>query len=135
MAKMVIFDTDILIDYLLGIEEARRFLYSFEKDERFPTSVSAMEIYRGARNKRELDIFRKFFNENFGEIVHINEGISKLSLELIESYTLSHGLALPDALIAALAILKNASLVTGNLKHFSFIPGLKVSFPDYTKRV
>lgn len=135
MAKMVMFDTDIIIDYLLGIEEARRFLYSFEKDERFLSSVSAMEIYRGARNKRELDIFRKFFNENFREIVHISEGTSKLSLELIESYTLSHGLALPDALIAASAILKDASLVTGNLKHFSFIPDLKVSLPDYRKRV
>ena len=94
-----------------------------------------MEIYRGTRNKRELDVLRKFFNENFREIVHINEETSKLSLELIESYTLSHGLALPDALIAALAILKDASLVTGNLKHFSFIQGLKVSLPDYTKRV
>ena len=92
-----------------------------------------MGIYRGVRNKRELDIFREFFRGSFSEILHIDEEASRLSLELVESYTLSHGLALPDALIAALAISKDASLVTGNLKHFSFIQGLKVSLPDYRK--
>jgi predicted nucleic acid-binding protein len=129
----VIFDTDILIDYLLGREQAREFLLSFEKGERFLTSISAMEIYRGARNKREFDIFKKFFESNFEDLLHINEEASKLSLKLIETYTLSHGLTLPDALIAAIAISKDTSLFTGNLKHFSFIQGLKVYLPAYRK--
>jgi len=133
MAKNVIFDTDVLIDYLLGIEEARKFLFSFRKEERFLTSISAMEIYRGSRNRRELDVFRKFFRESFSEILHIDEEASKLSLELVETYTISHGLALPDALIAAIAISKDTLLLTGNLKHFTFIQGLKVSLPDHRK--
>jgi len=133
MAKVLIFDTDVLIDYLMGIEEAREFLLSFRKEGRFLTSISAMEIYRGARNKRELDVFRKFFREGFSEILHIDEEASKLSLELIETYTLSHGLTLPDALIASIARSKDVLLITGNLKHFGFIQGLKVSLPDYRK--
>ena len=131
VAPMVIFDTDILIDYFLGVQQAGRFLFSFGKDERFLTSVSAMEVYRGARNKSELNIFKEFFGKNFGGILHVNEESSKLSLDLVETYTLSHGLALPDAMIAALAMLKGASLITGNLRHFSFIQNLRASLPDY----
>jgi predicted nucleic acid-binding protein len=51
----------------------------------------------------------------------------------VESHTLVHGLALPDAMIAALAILRDANLFTGNLRHFSFIQGLNVSLPEYRR--
>jgi hypothetical protein len=70
---------------------------------------------------------------SFGGILHVDEEASKLSLKLVESYTLVHGLALPDAIIAALAILRDANLFTGNLMHFGFIHGLKVSLPDYRR--
>ena len=133
MAKIVIFDSDILIDYFMAIEEAKEFIYSFEKEERFVTSISIMEIYRGARNKGELAAFKKFFVESFGDILHVDEEASRLSLKLVESYTLSHGLILPDAIIAALAILQDANLFTGNVRHFGFIHGLKVSLPDYRR--
>ena len=134
MAKMVIFDSDILIDYFMAIEEAKEFIYSFEKEERFVTSITVMEVYRGARNKGELAAFKKFFVESLGEILHVDEEASRLSLKLVESYTLVHGLALPDAMIATLAIIRDANLFTGNIRHFDFIQGLKVSLPDYRRR-
>jgi predicted nucleic acid-binding protein len=49
MAEMVIFDSDILIDYFKAIEQAKEFIYSFERARRFVTSISVMEVYRGAR--------------------------------------------------------------------------------------
>ena len=67
-------------------------------------------------------------------MVIFGEDVSILSLKLVESYTLSHGLTLPDAMIAALAISRDANLFTGNLRHFDFIPDLKVSLPDYRRR-
>ena len=133
MAEMVIFDFDILIDYFKAIEQAKEFIYSFEQERRFVTSVSVMEVYRGARNKGELAAFKKFFAESFAGILHIGEEASELSLKLVESHTLVHGLALPDAMIAALAILRDANLFTGNLRHFSFIQGLNVSLPEYRR--
>jgi len=133
MAKMVIFDTDILIDYFMAIEQAKEFIYSFEREERFVTSISVMEVYRGARNEGELRAFKKFFIESFAGILHVDEEASKLSLKLVESYTLVYGLALPDAMITALAILRGANLFTGNLRYFSFIQGLKVSLPEYRR--
>jgi len=131
---MVIFDSDLLIDYFLAIEEAKEFICSFEKEKRFVTSITVMEVYRGARNKGELAAFKKFFVESFAGILHVDEEASRLSLKLVESYVLVHCLALPDAMIAALAIIRDANLFTGNIRHFGFIPGLKVSLPDYRRR-
>ncbi|MGB7532711.1 MAG: hypothetical protein WA977_07020 [Halobacteriota archaeon] len=69
MAKMVIFDSDLLIDYFLAIEEAKEFICSFEKEKRFVTSITVMEVYRGARNKGELAAFKKFFVESFADVI------------------------------------------------------------------
>ena len=89
MAKMVIFDTDILIDYLLGIADARTFFTHFPRTERYTTVISLMEIYRGARNKQELSIFKRFFLASFAEVLQINENASRQAVELVEAYALS----------------------------------------------
>lgn len=44
----------------------------------------------------------------------------------IESYYLSHGLMIPDAVIAATAKFHNIPLLTFNTKDFKFIPGIKL---------
>lgn len=131
MAKILIFDTDILIDYLLGIEDAKTFFASFPRTDRYSTAISLMEIYRGARNKKEINIFKRFFFSSFAGILHIDESASKRATEFIEIYSLSHGLLLPDGLIAAVALLFGGQLVTGNSKHFNCIPGLNLLVPPY----
>jgi predicted nucleic acid-binding protein len=131
MAKILIFDTDILIDYLLGIADAKTFFASFTRTERYTTAISLMEVYRGARDKRELNIFKRFFLTSFAEVLYINESASKKATELIEVYTLSHGLLLADGLIAAMALLYGGQLVTGNSKHFDYIPSLSLLVPPY----
>jgi predicted nucleic acid-binding protein len=49
---------------------------------------------------------------------------------LIDEYSLSHGLKIPDALIAASALALNMELFTYNLKDFSFIPDIKLYQPE-----
>ena len=85
MAKMVIFDSDILIDYFKEIEQAKEFTYSFERERRLVTSISVMEVYIGARNKGELAAFKKFFAESFASIVHIDEEASSYLILQIAS--------------------------------------------------
>jgi predicted nucleic acid-binding protein len=131
MAKVLIFDTDILIDYLLGITEAKDFFVGFQKVDRYTTAISVMEIYRGARNKQELNIFKRFFLGSFAEVIHVDENASKKAIELVESYQLSHGLLLADALIAAIALIRGTQLTTGNNRHFDYIPGLDLLVPSY----
>ena len=55
--------------------------------------------------------------------------ISQKFLELMEAYTLSHKLSIPDALIAATALIHQLELYTLNLKDFRYIPGLKLHQP------
>ncbi len=83
MAKILIFDTDILIDYLLGIADAKTFFTSFTRTERYTTAISLMEVYRGARDKRELNIFKRFFLASFAEVLYINGSASKKARNLL----------------------------------------------------
>ena len=106
MAKILIFDTDILIDYLLGIEDAKNFFTSFTKSDRYTTAISIMEIYRGAQNKQELTLFKKFFLTNFTEIIQINENASNKAIELVET----------------IALLNGGKIIKGNIKHYEYIP-------------
>ena len=55
--------------------------------------------------------------------------ISQKAIELIESYKLSHGLLIPDAIIAATAIMMNSELFSKNARHFEMIKELKVTKP------
>ena len=45
---------------------------------------------------------------------------------LIEQFAKSHGLLIPDAIIAATAIIHEIPLYTENIKDFKFIPNLEL---------
>jgi predicted nucleic acid-binding protein len=60
-------------------------------------------------------------------ILHINEIISEQAIVLVEQYGLSHGLELADSLIASSAIAYRDILLTGNFKHYSYIPGMQIT--------
>jgi predicted nucleic acid-binding protein len=90
-----------------------------------------MEIYRGARNKRELSLFKQFFLTSFAEAILVDENVSRKAIELVEVFNLSHELLLADGLIAAITLLRSAQLITGNSRHFDYIPGLNILVPPY----
>jgi predicted nucleic acid-binding protein len=79
--------------------------------------VSAMEL---RDLKRVLAAFT---------VVQITAEVSRRAQALIESYTLSHGLDLPDALIAATALVADLPLYTRNARHYRMIPDLKLLQP------
>ena len=85
--------------------------------------ITQMELIVGCRDKKELQSLTKFFKQF--EILPINEQISKKSVKLLERYRLSHGLFIPDSLIAAPAI-ENEDFITKNRKDFKFINGLRL---------
>lgn len=60
VAQVLIFDMDILIDYLLGVAEARAFWHGIPREHRYTTVISIMESYRGARTTQELILLRDF---------------------------------------------------------------------------
>lgn len=115
-------DSNIIIDYTRKEEKATSFLESLEKI--IVSSVTVAEVYQGSRDKQELKTAKQFFANT--QILFINAKIDSLALELVENYTLSHGLIILDALIAATAIEHDVTLITANYRHYTMIKWLKV---------
>ncbi len=84
-----------------------------------------MELYCGALNKLELQRIRKHLLAF--HVCPIEPEISNQATLLIERYSKSHGLLIPDALIAATAMFRSYPLMTFNLKDFRYIDGLILS--------
>jgi len=132
MAKeKVICDTDVLIDYF----DQTRTRHSdtrliLEEDiglnNVLMSSITKMELLLGATNKIDFGIVEKKLNRFTIIIILINGRINLKAIELIQSYRLSHGLALADAMIAATAIETKLKLFTYNIKDFKFISKLSL---------
>lgn len=83
-----------------------------------------MELYVGAFNKKEIQKITKALQ--LLKIIHITENISSQSISLIERYSKSIGLQLPDAILAATSIEYDMPLFTFNTKNFKSLTGLKL---------
>lgn len=121
-------DTDILIDAERGHPNAIAFV-SAQKAGGGPrlSIVSAMELLVGCRNATEMKHVRQFLGQVL--VLPLDAAISQRAMTLIESYSLSHGLLIPDGLIAATALEHALPLFSKNMKHFQMIQGLTVSRP------
>lgn len=117
-----LFDTTVLIDYLRLTPKTVDLFNKIR--EPIITSITVCELYQGARNKEILNKIKKTLREF--KIIYLTEKDSKLAVDLIENYHLTHGLIIPDALIAATAIENDLVLITSNVKDFQMIKGLKV---------
>lgn len=78
----------------------------------------------GCRNRAELERLKKGLVQRNTQILPLTEAISEHAMRLIDRHTLSDGLQLGDALIAATAMEYGLTLLTANVKHFSAITGL-----------
>jgi len=86
-----------------------------------------MELITGCRNKAELTQLQQFLQQV--AVLALSSTASQNAHQLMESLFLSHGLLIPDALIAATALEEQLTLHTKNVRHFQMIPGLIVIRP------
>ena len=125
MASALLFDTDVLVDYLRGRSEAVKFLESAPGPLLMPAIVMA-ELYAGVREGTErsaLDDFILAF-----EIVPIDAQIARQGGLFRRDYGKSHHTGLADSLIAATATVRNARLVTLNTKHYPMLRDVKAPY-------
>lgn len=121
-------DTDILIDAARGVADAISFLNAQQTASGLYVSIiSPMELVAGCSNKTELAQVQQFLQRV--TIVPISTAASQVAYQLMESFFLSHGLLIPDALIAATALEHRLILHTKNVRHFRMIPNLSVLRP------
>ena len=119
-AGVAVFDTNILIDYLNGIEPARAELVRF--DRAVISLITWIEVMVGARPGEDQPL--RAFLGRF-ECVPLDAGIAEVTVELRRE----HRLRLPDAMIWATARTRGAVLVTRNTRDSpAGQPGLRVPY-------
>lgn len=118
----MILDTDVLIWYLRGNERAR-----VAVENAIPFSISVvtyMELVQGMKSKDELRVLQRHIQKWETEILQIDENISSRAMFYVQEYALSHSMMLADALVAATATQNGETILTGNDKHYKFIPNI-----------
>jgi predicted nucleic acid-binding protein len=121
---MMLVDTDVLIWHLRGYPQATRRLD--ELGALTLSAVSYLEVLQGIRNKTELVAVQKMLHRRAAKLLPVSEAITQRAIALMEAITLSHGLQMGDALIAATALEHALPVLTANVKHFGAVQGLKV---------
>ena len=123
---MMVLDTDVFIDHFRGQEAATAYIHSLPVEQRATTEITVMELYKGVANQQELATILQFLTQNRVTRLSVSTTASQRAVELGHQNGLAHGLGIPDALIAAIAMEGVHTLVTDNVRHFRFIPGLQV---------
>jgi predicted nucleic acid-binding protein len=126
---MYLLDTDILIDIQRGHAPAITWFASLSELPSVPGFV-VMELIQDAQNKQKLRNTLKLVAPL--PIVWPTEADLNRALSDFANYHLSDSLGLLDALIAACAVGRGATLCTFNVKHYRVIPGLMIAQP-YTR--
>ena len=121
---MILCDTDIFIEALKNNPHTVSLLRKIGTDNIGLSSISVMELYFGAIDKKELKKIKSRLQ--LINILHVNQEISQKALQLIEQYSKSHSLRIPDALIAATSIYYQTTLLTNNQKDFRFIENIRL---------
>lgn len=114
MSRLLL-DTDILINLLRGKEQAREFLVSrMEEDELCCSVITVAEIATGMRPHEEAATRRLLDTLS---ILEVSRAVAEKAGRY-KGTTKSRALELDDCLIAATAFHADASLATGNAKHY-----------------
>jgi tRNA(fMet)-specific endonuclease VapC len=95
--------------------------------EKAVNTIIYLELIQGSKSKSEVQRIEKYL-QNF-KLVHCDSNDSQRAIELVRTYSGSHGLLLADAMIAASCLEKDFSLLTLNLRDFHFINGLRLLKP------
>ena len=118
-------DTCVLIDSLRD----RPAVIEFWRRVQGRPSVSVVtvaELYAGARNHREESGIERLLASML--VRDIDLTTARLAGRFCRDFRRSHGVEMPDALIAATARVHGARLVTRNVRHFPMLDDLVVPY-------
>lgn len=116
-----LFDTNILIDNLNGIDASRTELE--RPAERFISIVTWMEVLAGAHDAAEEEVLEMFLRDF--RVVDLTRRVARDAVEIRRA----RRIRLPDAIVWASARLESALLVTRNTKDLpADDPGLRVPY-------
>ncbi len=121
----ILFDTDVIIDYLRGDKQAIHYFESCDVDF-YISVITIAELYSGVKGdqeREELDYFLLIFT-----VFPVTTEIAVEGGILRQRWHDSHGMGLADALIASTANVHEMNLVSLNEKYFGMLDFLIVPY-------
>ena len=115
-ATIMLIDTDVLVWCLRSHPKAIRAIDALTL--RLISQVTRMELICGCRDKKEITLLKRFLVAGNFQVIPLSQEIGNRADLYLEEKHLSHGVGLPDALIAATASLQGLPIFTANAKHF-----------------
>ncbi|MFD1470171.1 type II toxin-antitoxin system VapC family toxin [Hymenobacter caeli] len=125
MTKPLLLDSDVLIDYLRQRPQVTAYLEALTAAPVL-SAITVAELFSGVRDGQERTLLEALVASV--QILSVEEQVATQAGLTRRQYWTSHRLALPDVLIAATALVHNATLVTLNAKHFPMLPDVLVPY-------
>jgi len=117
MAKRFLVDTDVIIEYLRGREQAVEYLESLE-GMLHVSVVTVAELYSGVRDN-EQEALEQFLNAF--DVVTVDISLARSAGLCRKNYGPAYGTGLADAIVAMSAKAVGATLVTLNRRHYPMV--------------
>ncbi|MGB2682324.1 MAG: type II toxin-antitoxin system VapC family toxin [Candidatus Competibacter sp.] len=125
MSELLLIDTDVIIDYLRGQVNAVDYIERLT-NPLLISVITVAELYSGVREGEERTALETFLSAF--ELVTVSEEIAVKGGLHRRDYGKSHKIGLADALIAATAEIRGATLITLNTKHFPMLASVKAPY-------
>jgi len=122
MARPILLDTDVLVDFFRGQGKAFAFINTYN-ERIILSSIVVAELYAGVKGNAEQAALQDFIS--LFRVVPVSTEIAKAGGLYKRDYGKSHGIGLADAILAATAEAENAELKTLNTKHYPMLKDLK----------
>ncbi len=125
MVKRYLVDSDVIIEYLRGREQATRFIESLE-GHLCVSAITVAELYSGVKGSDEDTALERFLDAF--EVVPLDRVLARLGGLCRQSYQPGYGTGLADAIVAMSAKSAGAVLVTFNKRHYPMVDDLLVPY-------
>ncbi len=127
MARLILLDTDILVDFFRGYSKAVAFVNTHSA-RIILSSIVVAELYAGVKGDAEQAVRDNFVS--LFRVAPLSTEIAKAGGIYERDYAKSRGVGLADAILVATAEAENAELKTLNTKHYPMLRDLR---PTYNK--
>ena len=125
MNKKYLIDTDVIIDFFRGVDQAVNFIKS-HSEEIALSVITIAELYAGVKEGDECKDLEDFLD--LFPILTVTADIAKTGGLYKRDFAGSHGVGLADGLMAATAKNHDVDLKTLNIKHYPMLKGLKAPY-------
>jgi predicted nucleic acid-binding protein len=121
---VILADTDVLIDYLAGVQPvAAQILRYVESDQLKTSAISCFELLSGAAEGTRGDAVRRLVAEL--DVLFLDRDAAERAAGVRrELEATGQTIGMGDSLIAGIALAHKAPVFTRNRKHFERVPGL-----------